>query len=430
NEGKLWCTRTGNIGTLTLESLKPYRWYIYPHFSENNFSFTIQNVGTEKFIPTGTSTSTDDAGPLLVEEASAGTFYYVPSQGTAYGFCTRLSVSAGGLFLSVNSSTKDDEDVQNQGVFFHNTSLSGSHVGSNLSFPEPPIANDLVNAVFDPMKNAAEIPVTEGATVISPKEIAAPADINAAIDAAQALGATATESDNKNLPKIDFTESAQGGVLSTYNSYVATYGALLSADYTLKAQYGTICLPFNYADPTNWNFYRCSASNGDLLTLEQETNTTRQNGNRWGANTPYIVEYTGDDMPTAETPKQYQFIGYGSNAGSGVQEDGWLRGALDEGGATVNAGEYILARRNNKIGFYPIAEGNTYTCAQYKCYLVVPSEQQASMALYFESEGEITGINGLTGNAERTEIYSIEGQRLNRLQKGINIVNGQKVIVR
>ena len=424
NEGKLWCTKNTNadMGTLTLETINSYRWYIYPHFSENNFSFTIQNAGTGNYIPTSTTNGT--TGPSLVEEASAGTFYFVPSQGSQNGFCTGLSVNEGGLFLSVNSSSS-----ANQGVFFYNMS-NPSHVGSNLSFPEPPIANELVNAVFDPMQNATIIPVTEGATVISPKEIAAPADINAAIAAAQALGATATESDNKNLPKIDFTESAQGGVLSTYNTQVAAHGALLSADYTLKAQYGTICLPFNYADPTNWNFYRCSASNGDLLTLEQETYTTRLNGNRWGANTPYIVEYTGDDMPTAETPKQYQFIGYGRNAGSGVQADGWLRGALDEGGATVNAGEYILARRNNKIGFYPIAEGNTYTCAQYKCFLVVPSAEAASMALYFESEGEITGVDNLTGDAERTEIYSIAGQRLNRLQKGINIVNGQKVIVR
>lgn len=308
-------------------------------------------------------------------------------------------------------------------------SYSG-HTGSNLSFPEPPIANDLVNAVFDPMQNATSIPISEGATLISPKEIAAPTEINAAITAAQALGATATESDNKNLPKIDFTESVKGGVLSTYINNVSAHGALLSAVYSLKAQYGTICLPFNYADPTNWNFYRCSASNGALLTLEQETYTTRYNSNRWGANTPYIVEYTGDDMPTAESPKQYQFIGYGRNAGSGVQTDGWLRGALDESGATVNAGEYILARRNGKIGFYPVAEGNTYTCAQYKCYLVVPSEQQASMALYFESEGEVTGINELISNDERTEIYNIAGQRLHCLQKGINIVNGQKVIVR
>lgn len=424
NEGKLWCTRntTEAMGTLNLETLKPYRWYIYPQFSDNNFTFTLQNVSTGKFVPTSTSNGT--TGPALVEEASAGTFYFVPSQGSSNGFCTALSVSAGGLFLSVNSSNN-----ANQGVFFYNMN-NASHVGSNLSFPEPPIANDLVNDVFEPMKNATSIPVTEGATIISPKEIAAPTEINAAIAAAQALAATATQSDNKNLPKIDFTESAQGSVLSTYNEKVGAYGALMSADYTLKAQYGTLCLPFNYADPTGWNFYRCSGSNGTLLTLEQETSATRNANNRWGANTPYIVEYTGEDVPTADAPMLYQFIGYGGGAGNGVQRDGWLRGALDASGATVNAGEYILARKSGKIGFYPVAEGSTYNCAQYKCFLVVSSDQTAPKALYFETDGETTGINAILGNDERAEIYNISGQRLYRLQKGINIVNGQKIIVR
>lgn len=424
NEGKLWCTKntTDAMGTLDLETLKPYRWYIYPQLSGNTFGFTLQNVSTGTFIPTSTTNNT--TGPALVEEASAGTFYFVASQGTSSGFCTGMSVSAGGLFLSVNSS-----NYANQGVFFYNMS-NANHIGSNLSFPEPPIANELVDAVFNPMQTATEIPVTEGATLISPKEIATPAEINAAIAAAQALGATATESDNKNLPKIDFTESAQGSVLSTYNEKVTTYGALMSADYTLKAQYGTLCLPFNYADPADWNFYSCSSSNGTLLTLDQETTETRIASNRWGANTPYIVEYTGEDMPTSEAPKLYQFIGYGGSAGSGVQEDGWLRGALDAGGATVNAGEYILARKSGKVGFYPVAEGSTYNCAQYKCYLVVSSDQTAPKALYFEPEGETTGINALLGNGENAEIYNIAGQRLHRLQKGINIVNGQKVIVR
>ena len=198
-----------------------------------------------------------------------------------------------------------------------------------------------------------------------------------------------------------------------------------------SGQYGTICLPFNYADPDNWNFYRCSASNGNVLTLVQETYDTRWAGNRWGQNTPYIVEYTGEvDVPAADAPKLYQFIGYGGNAGTGVQTDGWLRGALDAGGATVNAGEYILARKSGKIGFYPVGEGSTYTCAQYKCYLVVSNDQTAPKALYFEPDGTTTDINAILGNDEPAEIYSISGQRLNRLQKGVNIVNGQKIVVR
>ena len=422
NADKLWCTKTDAMGTLNLETLKPYRWYIYPQFNTGNFRFTLQSVSTGKFVPTSTSSGT--TGPQLVEEASAGTFYYVPSQGGLNGFCTALSGRADGLFLSVNSSQTD-----NQGVFFYNMSNT-SHVGSNLSFPEPPIANALVNAVFDPLKNAASITVTPGATIIKPKEIATPAEINAAIEAAQTLAATATGTNNKNLPKIDFTESAQGSILSNYNAKVTDHGALLSVDYTLKAQYGTICLPFNYADPDNWNFYRCSASNGNELTLVQETYDTRYNGNRWGQNTPYIVKYTGGDVPTADAPKSYQFIGYGGNAGSGVQVDGWLRGVLDES-ANVPSGSYILSKYNDVLGFYQVGDGVVKACPKYKCYLTVPPAQGSQMkAFFFTGDGEVTGIEGIFGNTEKPVIYNTAGQRLNSLQKGVNIVNGHKVLVK
>lgn len=423
NAGKLWCTKntTQAMGTLDLTTLKPYRWYIYPQFNANEgkFGFTLQSVSTGQFVPTSTTNGT--TGPQLVDEPSAGTFYYVPSVGNENGFCTELSLSAGGLFLSVNSSQSD-----NQGVFFYDMQSNPDHIGSNLSFPEPPIANELVNGVFDPLKNATRIPVTPGATIISPNELQSPAEINAAIDAAQALAATAAGTNNKNLPKIDFTESAQGSILSDYNAMVAEHGALLSVDYTLKAKYGTICLPFNYAAPTSWKLCRCYASNGNVLTLEQEN----RNG-RWGANTPYIVEYTGEvDVPTADAPKKYQFIGYGRNAGTGVQADGWLYGVLDES-ANVPSGSYILSKYNNVLGFYQVEGNNVKACPKYKCYLTVTSDEASpTRAFFFSGNGEVTGIEGIFGNTEKPVIYNTAGQRLNSLQKGVNIVNGHKVLVK
>jgi hypothetical protein len=47
-----------------------------------------------------------------------------------------------------------------------------------------------------------------------------------------------------------------------------------------------------------------------------------------------------------------------------------------------------------------------------------------------ENNGE-TSINGLTPDPSllrRGEIYNISGQRLSKPQKGINIVNGRKVL--
>jgi hypothetical protein len=44
-----------------------------------------------------------------------------------------------------------------------------------------------------------------------------------------------------------------------------------------------------------------------------------------------------------------------------------------------------------------------------------------------------TGINGISSNEENNKdvvIYNLQGVRQNNLKKGINIVNGKKIIVR
>jgi hypothetical protein len=47
-------------------------------------------------------------------------------------------------------------------------------------------------------------------------------------------------------------------------------------------------------------------------------------------------------------------------------------------------------------------------------------------------DAQTTGIKAITNNKKeiRTDIYNLQGQRLSSLQKGLNIVNGQKIYVK
>ena len=49
-----------------------------------------------------------------------------------------------------------------------------------------------------------------------------------------------------------------------------------------------------------------------------------------------------------------------------------------------------------------------------------------------EFEAQTTGIEAIKANKEdvRSYIYNLHGQRLSTLQKGLNIVNGQKIYVK
>ena len=90
----------------------------------------------------------------------------------------------------------------------------------------------------------------------------------------------------------------------------------------------------------------------------------------------------------------------------------------------------LAANKNTgKQAFY-LTDG-TVTCPQFKCYLTVPGSESATKAFYLDGNGETTGIESIFGgNDEETVIFDLAGRRLNKLQKGVNIVNGRKVLVK
>lgn len=260
--------------------------------------------------------------------------------------------------------------------------------------------------------------ISDVAQVISPSEFAAPNVVNAAIDAVKAY---------KDAPEPTLSQAQalynNYAIVNNYVNQANTYGGILDVEYDLKGQYGTIILPVNYASPQNVKFYTCSAAdaNGVLTLVETNTGTKK--------NLPYIVEYTGTDVPTVDNPKRYQIIGYKKGAETTNQTVGLLTGVLVEGGY-VPSDSYILSKYNGRFAFYKVDGENVKQAQKYRCYLTY-SAPTAVSAFYLNGEGETTGINALlNGNNGETEIYDLSGKRLNHLQKGINIVNGQKVLVK
>lgn len=267
--------------------------------------------------------------------------------------------------------------------------------------------------------NATKLRIMDGATkVISPNEFAEPSVVNAAIDAVKAYFDVAA-------PTLEQAQALYNNcaIVNNYVYHADKNGGILDVEYDLKGQYGTIILPVNYKTPDNVKFYTCSAADANgVLTLVEATGEKK--------NQPYIVEYTGDDVPTPQTPKRYQIIGYKGGAKTTNQTVGLLTGVLEEGTVHVPSGSYILSKYNGRFAFYKVDGENVKQAQQYRCYLTNPTPSPVS-AFYLNGEGETTGINALlNGNNGETEIYDLSGKRLNHLQKGINIVNGQKVLVK
>lgn len=267
-------------------------------------------------------------------------------------------------------------------------------------------------------KIALESNVTQ---IISPNEFAAPAVVNAAIDIVKAYN-------NAGNPTLEQAQVLYNNykIVDTYAAATEANGSILSVPYTLKAQYGTIILPINYLKPEHIKLYSCNGEENGVLTLTEYTGTEPKNK-------PYIIEYTDEaTMPTAEDSKVYQLIGYSNGAATENKTEGWLTGVLQDETCYVPNGSYILSKYNDKLGFYQVEGDNVKVAAKYKCYLTPRAVQSAPQALFFEGNGTVTDITTIFGGEsnQRIEIYNLAGQRIHSLQKGVNIVNGKKVIVR
>lgn len=91
-------------------------------------------------------------------------------------------------------------------------------------------------------------------------------------------------------------------------------------------------------------------------------------------------------------------------------------------------GAYVLQRQNGKVGFYPVA-GTRPTVKANRCYLT--ASVGTGVKAFFLTDDTPTSLSALealtTGTAA---IYDLQGRRLTKLQKGVNLVNGRKVLVR
>jgi len=123
-------------------------------------------------------------------------------------------------------------------------------------------------------------------------------------------------------------------------------------------------------------------------------------------------------------------------------ENNALRG-FDEANTTVGDDAeveyyfYALMRGKNggPVGFYWMTtDGSAFTSAANKAYLALPksmfdeSDEEVTVKGFAFGEDDATAIQTIESAVEDGAIYNVAGQRLQKMQKGINIVNGKKIL--
>jgi len=206
---------------------------------------------------------------------------------------------------------------------------------------------------------------------------------------------------------MDYTNSKT--LLGEWNVYINVVEPA-NISYTLSDNgWGTICLPFEAEVPEGLKVYAVSSHDGPTLSYNEADHIAM--------NTPYVV---------SGTPDTYLFNGPSTTPGT--YSAGLLTGTTADD-ASIPVGSYILQNQaSHGFGFYRTDAART--AAQYRAYITL----HGAVTVPFLGFDEATGIKR-TEDTEKTEategaIYNLSGQRLNSLQKGINIVNGKKILVK
>ena len=94
-------------------------------------------------------------------------------------------------------------------------------------------------------------------------------------------------------------------------------------------------------------------------------------------------------------------------------------------GITADGSQYILAEKEGAVAFY-LAQSGT-TIAAGKAYI---KSEAGVKAFYFDAD-DATSINEelrMRNEESEAAIYNLAGQRISKMQKGINIVGGKKIL--
>lgn len=189
-------------------------------------------------------------------------------------------------------------------------------------------------------------------------------------------------------------------------------GDLANATVSVSdAHVSTFCAPFTIAIPAGYQSVVTASTvtgvEGNVLKLEPVADYVIP------ANTPVIVE-----IPQAYTlPVSGIYV-------KGTPAAGLLTGVYESTQAPV--GSYVLQNLSGKVGFYQVTAGNQPTVGANRCFLTVAS---GIKAFYFD-EDDATSIQSIENGQQTAEgaIYNLAGQRMSKMQKGINIINGKKVL--
>ena len=195
--------------------------------------------------------------------------------------------------------------------------------------------------------------------------------------------------------------------------------------------YGTICLPFSTASDENIQYYQLASSTENAFVFTPITEVA--------ANTPVLYKRLHKNNVTVERTDVAIFPVEGEMAASGTS---YKMVGVFQPTSVVNADETAALDGFAKIvdpNCYYIKQGQFFSLNErmnlkpFRAYItpISASEMKVPMMRISIDDNVLTGIQIIEGEDQTIKIiYDLQGRRLQKPEKGINIVNGQKIILK
>ena len=230
----------------------------------------------------------------------------------------------------------------------------------------------------------------------------------------------------QNTEDNSYLGGQDAGLFSNSQNYDLAIEEASQAEFTVSCKagkYGTVIFPFavDIAEFSGIKFYSCERVHPVSNRVQIEEVSTLE------ANVPYLIQNEGADNFSQVVS------GWGvATADSYTDAAGLLTGVYTAATIAADANNYVLQTQEEGQAFYKVTTPE-FTATPYKCYLTyVASNPVKALFLGFGDADAIRSIDNESSmfNVESSKVYNLAGQRMSKLQKGINIVNGKKVLVK
>ncbi len=150
--------------------------------------------------------------------------------------------------------------------------------------------------------------------------------------------------------------------------------------------------------------------------------------NKITADKPVLINADPGTYTFASGLAWWQSVNYATHTET---KNGALTGVYNtEPFSYLPEGAYVLQNGADGLGFYRVAAENSIKITSFRAYLTIETSVKEFLSIKFDDETVIQSLSPNPSPVSEGSIFNVAGQRMSKLQKGVNIVNGKKIMVK